>query len=89
MDLCVHFVVSPGQITVTSHVTTCMSANRRVAIGSRAREDATWSLTSKGSMGSTTGPKAKRSRPCGNTVFQNKRGPVASVLPPFPRSRNV
>ena len=89
MDLCVHSVVSPGQITVTSHVITCMSANRRVAIGSRAREGVTWSLISTGSMGSMTEPKAKRSRPCGSTVLQNKRGLVASASVPSPHFQNV
>ena len=82
MDLHVHSVVSPSQTMVTSHVITCTSAYRRKEIGSRAREGATWSLTSTRSMGSTTGPKAKRSRPCGRTVFQNRRGPVASASVP-------
>ena len=84
-----HSVVSPGQITVTSHVITSMSASRRVVIDSRVREGATWSLTSIGSMGSVTKPKAKRSRPCGSTVLGNKRGPVASALVSSPHFQNA
>ena len=82
-------VASPGQITVTLHLITSMSANRRVAFDSRARDGATWSLTSIGSMGSVTEPKAKRSRPSGSIIFGNKRGPVASALVSSPDFQNA
>ena len=89
MGSCVHSAVSSDLTTVTSNVITCMNASRRVAIGSRVREGATWSTTSTGSTESATEPKAKRWRPHGSMVIQNKRGPVASALVPSQHFQNV
>ena len=89
MDSCVHSAVSSAQTTVTSHATTCMHANRRVELGSRAREGATWSITSPGSMELAVESKAKRSRPHGSMVVRNKRGPVGSALVASQHFRNA